>query len=220
MSTTQDTPHSPSSAQASVLMLRYMRLGDVNDVAYIDRLSFDLPWTPRSYAYEVTESTYSHMVVLESSPVARGLRRLLHSLSSPPGGESLILGYGGLWHIADEAHISTIATHPEQRGQGYGELLLAAMIRRAITLSSSYIVLEVRVSNIVAQNLYFKYGFTIVDTKSRYYHNNGEDAYDMRLPLAGNAAYIAQFSRDYAALLRRTGVLDHFSSTLPPRGQA
>src|SRR5690606_20053697 len=111
----------------------------------------------------------------------------------------LVVGYGGLWYIAGEGHISTIATHPDHRGLGYGEILLAAMIQRAITLQAEYIVLEVRVTNTIAQNLYRKYEFEIFGTKPNYYRLDNEDAYDMRLDLT-DKAMIARFKRRFAAI--------------------
>lgn len=170
------------------MILRYMRPADVAQVVAIDRMAFSMPWTPSSYAYEITDSKYSHMVALElpddseELPDTRGWRRLIRSFASRDRGR--ILGYGGLWNIADEAHISTIATHPDERGKGYGEILLAGMIRKSIHLNAAYIVLEVRVGNLVAQNLYQKYEFETVDTKRNYYRDDNEDAYDMRLDLA------------------------------------
>lgn len=44
--------------------------------------------------------------------------------------------YGGMWYIAGEAHISTIAVHPKGRGHGWGEILLAGMVRRGIVLEA------------------------------------------------------------------------------------
>ncbi len=126
------------------------------------------------------------------------------------------MGYGGLWNITDEAHISTIATNPDFRGQGYGELLLAAMVRRSVTLKSSYIVLEVRVSNSVAKNLYEKYEFKTVDVKRKYYRSDGEDAYDMRLDLE-DKGMLSRFYERYAILHSRFAFNDHYTDTAPPR---
>jgi ribosomal-protein-alanine acetyltransferase len=127
-----------------------------------------------------------------------------------------VVGYGGLWRIVDEAHISTIATHPNWRGRGWGELLLAGMIRRSLTLGAAYIVLEVRVGNIVAQNLYRKYEFEIAGVKPNYYRNNNEDAYDMRLNLV-DVGMIERFQQRFAALQARHQFVDAYSDVPPPR---
>jgi ribosomal-protein-alanine N-acetyltransferase len=200
------------------LTLRYMTSRDVPDVVEIDRQSFDMPWSARSYAFEIGESTYSHMVVLdvqardERTRMARWWRR-----GGMPVATAALGAYGGLWFIAGEAHISTIASAPLQRGRGWGELVLAAMIRRSITLHATHVVLEVRVSNFVAQKLYVKYGFETVGVKPHYYSNNSEDAYDMRLDLGANPAYAAQFAERWAALQARHRFTDHYTDGVPPR---
>lgn len=203
------------------LALRYMRMSDIPQVVMIDQLSFDPPWSARSYSFEVSESNYSHMLVLDRAvqpkPIPRW-RRLLGN--SAPAENSEILAYGGLWHILDEAHISTIASHPKHRGCGFGELALAAMIRRAITLKAAFVVLEVRVSNTIAQRLYVKYGFKTVNIKRRYYHNNGEDAYEMHLQLESNPDYVRVFEEKYSGLLARHAALDSYTEGKPPRSRA
>jgi len=188
-----------------------MRPEDIADIVAIDRMAFDLPWSDRSYRYEVMESTYSHMVTLEytgDKPAAGWWQRLWSRNGKRASAH--IVGYGGLWRIMDEAHISTIATHPNWRGRGWGEILLAGMIRRAITLGASYIVLEVRVSNHIAQNLYNKYEFQVAGVKPQYYRNNNEDAYDMRLQL-DDAAMLERFQQRFDALQARHGFLDQYS---------
>jgi len=196
------------------LTLRYMTLGDIAQVTEIDRLAFDTPWSPRSYAYEIEESHYSHMLVLEADVVrpATGWKRFLNTFNTAnkPVEEKTIVGYGGLWNIVDEAHISTIATHPHWRGRGWGEVLLAAMIRRSFTLNASYIVLEVRVSNTVAQNLYRKYEFETVDLRPSYYRNNNEDAYDMRLQLPDEAMRL-RFEDRWQKLMGVHGFVDGYT---------
>lgn len=205
------------------LILRYMTVGDIPQVTMIDHAAFDTPWSAQSYLYEIRESRYTHMAVLEDDratyntpPPTNTLWRRLRSLFSGINGglvesPNRILGYGGLWHIMDEAHISTIATHPESRGCGYGEALLAGMIQRSITLRAAYLVLEVRVSNIIAQNLYKKYEFTIQDVKKNYYRNNREDAYDMRLSLS-DPAVIARLQERFRAVQNRLAFADQYSA--------
>ncbi|HYO87810.1 MAG TPA: GNAT family N-acetyltransferase [Candidatus Limnocylindrales bacterium] len=200
------------------LHLRYMTSHDIPEVVEIDRQSFDMPWSARSYAFEVTESTYSHMLVLEtrtettSNPIGRLLRRAAY-----PAVQSAVGAYGGLWFIAGEAHISTIASAPMQRGRGWGELALAAMIRRSMMLHASHIVLEVRVSNFVAQRLYQKYGFETTAIKPHYYSNNSEDAFDMRLELDSDPDVISRFAERWTALQKRHRFEDNYTDGAPPR---
>jgi ribosomal-protein-alanine N-acetyltransferase len=193
-----------------------MTLQDVPQVAVIDRIAFDLPWSERSYAYEVTESTYSYMVVLEASfesQTARGWRRWLSPINGKSQGRR-IAGYGGLWNIMSEAHISTIAVHPDFRGRGWGEILLAAMVQRSIMLRAGYVALEVRVSNTLAQNLYRKYEFETTSIKPKYYRNNDEDAYDMRLRLSPDMN--TRMKDRYAALQAHHAFRDHYTRSEPP----
>ncbi len=75
-------------------------------------------------------------------------------------------------------HITTIAVAPEHRRRGLAVRLLqhaeAALKRRDIGI----LMLEVRVGNVTAQNLYSKYGYIIVQKLPKYY-NNGEDGFLM-----------------------------------------
>jgi len=200
------------------LSLRYMTAQDIPDVVEIDRQSFDMPWSARSYAFEVGESTYSHMMVLETrTEPERGRFSRLWPRSAPEAVTLSLGAYGGLWFIGGEAHISTIASHPLQRGRGWGELALAAMIRRSLTLRATHVVLEVRVSNTVAQKLYVKYEFETVGVKPHYYSNNAEDAYDMRLELESNPAYAGRFAERWAALKSRHRFTDSYTEGTPPR---
>lgn len=216
--------HKPAPfSETMPLRLRYMRLDDIQEVVAIDRLSFQPAWNHASYRFELKESRVSHMVVLERLAVS-GAAQLgwLNKLRGRLNGTAAerarggILGYGGIWSMADEAHISTIATDPIQRGHGYGEILLAGMVGKALQLGASYIVLEVRVSNQVAQSLYDKYGFSRYGRRRRYYASNNEDAWDMRLTLDGSAR--RRFSRLYDDLFDRHDLADAFSSARHPRG--
>ena len=200
------------------LILRYMRLPDVPEVTVIDHLSFDPSWSARSYQFEVSESTYSYMVVLEfgEEKPKVGWRKLVPGLNGASAEAQRIVGYGGLWNIMDEAHISTIATHPDYRRRGWGEILLAGMIRKGIRLEAQYMVLEVRVSNAAAQALYLKYGFQIVATKPKYYHSNNEDAYEMRLNL-DHRYYRAHFEERFTSLIARHALIDQYTDADPPR---
>lgn len=200
------------------LTLRYMDVPDLSTVVEIDEASFKPAWPERSYRFEINESQVSFMAVLEKleEREVSGFKRLLYSLqgkSSETEAKPVIVAYGGLWKIAEEAHISTIASHPDYRGKKYGEIVLAGMIGRAIMLGADYVVLEVRVSNIIAQKLYEKYGFTIEGLKPKYYHHDNEDAYDMRLMLTEEA--IVRYQKLYEKLAPR--FRDWYTETPHPR---
>lgn len=208
--------------QESTLSVRYMQIEDIPQVVKIDKLSFTPAWPAHSYRFELIESNVSYMVVLQKFGVrpTNRLQRVWRSLRGVPMHEeepaqNFIAGYGGLWKIAEEAHISTIAIHPDFRGNRYGELLLLAMIRRAIALQAGYLVLEVRVSNQIALNLYHKYGFEVHGVKANYYQNNGEDAYDMRIDLTPDV--IARFEECYHSICQKITFLDTYSTTPHPR---
>jgi ribosomal-protein-alanine N-acetyltransferase len=203
------------------VIMRPMTLDDIEEVVVLDRLSFPTPWPARTYQYEIENNEHAFMLVLEHSlaqPASPGhdglwerLKRFV-GLETPP--VQRLVGYSGCWYMADEAHISTIAVHPDWRGKKLGELMIWCMVRQAFRRGSSMVTLEVRVGNTVAQNLYRKYGFEIVGRRKGYYRDNGEDAYMMTLtPLDENCrARQAEFGRQLARYLRVTDrVADPFA---------
>ncbi len=194
---------------AQTYALRYMRLDDIPQVLEIDKLSFPLPWSARSYAFEINDNKDGHMVVLEARTETRAPRGLIGMFQRLSGQvpEPLIVGYGGFWLIDGESHISTIAVHPDYRGQGLGELLLAGMLGRGIALKASYSVLEVRVSNESAINLYRKYEYEVVGRRKKYYRDNNEDAFLMHVAPFDDA-YRARFAERQKALRARVNSID------------
>lgn len=75
-------------------------------------------------------------------------------------------------------HITTIGVAPEHRRRGLANRLLRhaeeALRKRAVNT----IMLEVRVSNAAAQNLYREFNYAVVQRLEHYY-NNGEDGFLM-----------------------------------------
>ena len=122
------------------------------------------------------------MIVLELCPPDQPRwRRLWQQISRRKVHLALIVGYAGMWNISGEAHVSTIAVHPDWRGQGMGEVLLNGLLNLAVALDAEYSILEVRVSNDPAQALYRKYGYEVVSRRKNYYRDNNEDAYLMNM---------------------------------------
>ena len=168
-----------------------MEPGDVPAVIAIERMSFPTPWHASSFLYELKHNTRSFFYTLlkpalqplpdELADADQGWLRRLWSVLRPPE-ENQVIGYVGLRRQSAEAHISTIAVHPEWRDRGLGELLLLIAMEKAVELDAGAVSLEVRPSNQVAQHLYRKYGFRFTGVHRGYYRD-GEDAWLMRVRL-------------------------------------
>ena len=145
----------------AVLTYRHMELDDLEQIQVIDHLSFSIPWPATSYRFELLENPGSILWVAEH-----------HSGE----GSREIVGMIVVWMILDEAHIATIAVHPQYRGRRIGRELLAVALQEAIEHGAVVSMLEVRANNLVAQALYQDFGFVIVGRRPRYYQDNQEDA--------------------------------------------
>ena len=141
--------------------IRRMTVEDVPAVAELDRISFSLPWTERSFHFEVSSNPASRCWVAEQ------------------GGQ--IIGVVVAWLLLDEVHIATIATHPESRRQGIAQALLAHILKLGAKDGALSSFLEVRASNLAAQAMYHKFGYEETGRRLRYYKDNGEDAILMTL---------------------------------------
>ncbi len=133
-----------------------MQLRHVAGVLDIERRSFHTPWSERAFVSELTQNAYAHYIV-----ALRGAR---------------VVGYGGMWLVLDEAHVTNIAVHPDERGHGLGERLLSTLEARAAAHGCRRMTLEVRPSNTVAQNLYRKHAFVTRGRRPGYYTDTHEDA--------------------------------------------
>jgi ribosomal-protein-alanine N-acetyltransferase len=142
-------------------LIRRMTLADIPAVHEIDVLSFSLPWPERSFRFELTENQVSRGWVAEV--------------------DGKIAAMLMIWFIVDEAHIATIAVHPDFRRQGIGEQILLHALRAAHNEGAQRAFLEVRAGNAAAQAMYKKYGFEMVGVRPGYYKDNNEDALLMNL---------------------------------------
>jgi [ribosomal protein S18]-alanine N-acetyltransferase len=152
------------------IIIRPMALKDIDAVQVIDRLCFALPWPASAYRYELNENPMSRLWVAERTI---------------PDGSPVIVGVVVLWFILDEAHVATIAVHPNQQRLGIGRSLMLAALRQAVANNSSMATLEVRTGNQAARQLYSDLGFEIVGRRPRYYRDNNEDALIMTVSPLG-----------------------------------
>ena len=94
-----------------------------------------------------------------------------------------VVGFIGLWIVLDEGDITNVAVHPNYRKQKIASLLIEYVINNMKNWNISSLTLEVRKSNIPAQNLYKKFNFNVSKIKKNFYSDNNEDAYIMWLKL-------------------------------------
>lgn len=106
-----------------------------------------------------------------------------------------LAGFVGIWRMLNEAHIVSIAVKSEFRGCGLGELLIIGAIEQAMAMKIDVMTLEVRFSNLVAQNLYSKYGFNKVGVRKNYYSNDREDAVIMTTDTINTSNFITRFNQ-------------------------
>ncbi len=156
-----------------------MRLEDIPRVHEIDVLSFTLPWPEKSYHFELTENPTTIALVAE-----------VQGIDTAP----VIIGLSVVWIVVDEAHIATIAIHPDFRSHGFGKKLLVESLRRSILHGAILATLEVREHNLPAQQMYRDFGFTIVGRRWQYYKDNNEDAIIMTVQKMG-PDYLARLEK-------------------------
>ena len=137
-------------------LIRRMTIGDVPAVAAIEAATFPTPWSEDAFRKEITDNPVARYLVAEK--------------------DGAVIGFAGAWIILDESHITNIAILAEHRGNGYGRALTAGLMQYLSNLGAAYATLEVRKSNVTAQNLYKSLGYVSVGVRKRYYEDNGEDA--------------------------------------------
>ena len=136
--------------------VREMRESDIDRILEIERESFSPPWSREAFLLELTKNILAKYIVVEV--------------------DGKVVGYGGIWLIIDEGHVTNIAVDKEYRGLGLGNKLLEGLIQLCIDRDIKHITLEVRKSNEVAKGLYKKYGFKECGIRPGYYTDNNEDA--------------------------------------------
>jgi len=142
-------------------VIRQAAMRDAQQMAELDRICFSVPWSLESFIQELSTNEKAMYFVAETD------------------GE--IAGYAGLWQILDEGHITNVAVAPKFRRQGLATAILDAFLAEGRARGIRAFTLEVRASNIAAQELYRKFGFQSVGERPGYYEDNKEAAMIMWL---------------------------------------
>ncbi len=133
-----------------------MKNSHLDGVMEIENQSFPTPWSKTAFYHEIAANDFAYYIVAMAG--------------------NKVAGYAGMWVILDEGHITTLAVHPDFRGQGIGTRLLNELIAEAGRRRCEKMTLEVRPSNDQALKLYEKNGFVSYGVRPGYYSDTGEDA--------------------------------------------
>lgn len=86
-----------------------------------------------------------------------------------------IIGYINTTYVLDEMNLNRICVLPQYRRVGAAGNLMEGMFAHARQNGLAQIFLEVRVSNLPAQQLYKRFGFTVVGERKGFYQNPPEN---------------------------------------------
>ena len=137
-----------------------MRWWHIEQVAALEQQLFPVDaWTSEQFWAEMAQPTRYYFLAVR---------------------EQEVLGYAGLFALAPDADVQTIAVSPTAQGEGIGRLLLEELIDQAIDRGCTQLVLEVRSDNEPAISMYTRRGFERINIRRDYYAA-GVDALVMRL---------------------------------------
>jgi [ribosomal protein S18]-alanine N-acetyltransferase len=142
-----------------VVEIRRMRAADLPQVMLIELSTFTMPWS---------ESTF------------RGLLRRKDSDLFVADLKGDVAGYAVFWSVLDQGELGNVAVDDEIRGHGIGTKLIQAVLDCADERGVREVFLEVRKSNVRAQDLYKSFGFSEVGRRKNYYLEPLEDALVMK----------------------------------------
>ena len=145
------------------VVVRPMRLADVDSVVEIESETFSSPWRRDTFA-NLLGRPGVELLVME-------------------GSSDGVIGYAVLWCIVDQAELANVAVGSRWRGRGLGRVLIGRVLEVARARGMDKVFLEVRASNERAADIYRGFGFTEVGVRRDYYRDPREDARVMMIAL-------------------------------------
>ena len=142
-----------------MIKIKKMESCDVAQIAELERICFNDPWSENSIATELDNPLSCWLVARDGEKVA---------------------GYVGSQTVLDGSDMMNIAVSPEYRNRGIAQILISELVSLLMARNSRCLILEVRASNVPAINLYEKLGFYEIGRRRNYYRNPKEDALILR----------------------------------------
>jgi len=146
---------------SSGIAIELMEAGHVDAVMRIDAQVYSTPWSLALWDRELSDPDRVHLVAIAGGAV---------------------VGHGGIMHVLDEVHVSTVAVYPSSQGKGIASQLMVALLDSAVEAGARAATLEVRAANRVAQRLYSRFGFAPGGVRRGYYSQPTDDGIIMWLP--------------------------------------
>ncbi|MEW6262668.1 MAG: ribosomal protein S18-alanine N-acetyltransferase [Thermodesulfobacteriota bacterium] len=139
-----------------------MTAADLDQVMAIEQVSFRRPWTREGFLVELKRRPARCLVARQGRNVC---------------------GYLVFWLIPPEIHVLNLAVRPDLRRRKIGRLLMEYMLEYGRDTGAGEVFLEVRTSNLAAQELYRSLGFSLSGRRRDYYAEDHEDALIMAFSL-------------------------------------
>lgn len=149
-------------APSAAVTIRLAHERDLDDVAAIERVVFNDPWSRRSFADLVNARQVVFLVAADANEV---------------------VGYAIVLIAGVESELANLGVARRMQHKGLGRRLLGVALSEARGRGCREMFLEVRASNAAAVRLYSSSGFEAMGRRVRYYARPIEDAIVMRVGL-------------------------------------
>ncbi|MDQ3916236.1 MAG: ribosomal protein S18-alanine N-acetyltransferase [Actinomycetota bacterium] len=146
----------PEGASIPDIELTKMRRRHLRRVLAIEARVYPRPWSASLFLSELAQRSSRTYLVARH--------------------EGEVIGYAGMMFTGLEAHITNIAVDPDFHARKVGSRMMMRLVTEAIARGAKTLSLEVRVSNLPAQSMYGKFGFSVVGVRKGYYIETKEDA--------------------------------------------
>lgn len=134
----------------AVISIRPLDVTDVGGVLELEEANQPQPWTEGMFNEEISAENRTYLVAEDD----------------------VIVGFGGVMVVGDEAHVTNLLVSPDRRGDGIGNRLMVDLIEAAISEGARHMTLEVRSQNVAARALYARLGFAPVGVRPGYYDDD------------------------------------------------
>lgn len=140
--------------------VKKMTAEDVPQVTALEQRAFSEPWSEKGFSDALLQERNVFLVARST--------------------DGRIVGYCGMYGVADEGEITNVAVEETYRRRGIAASLLLRLKEYARQDGIAAVFLEVRRSNEAAVRLYEKSGFAVCGIRKAFYRRPVEDALTMR----------------------------------------